>query len=126
MTSEGRLACLVSLRPILAHEARFEPGPPDLYFDWQNPPRRVVFAALDSLADIRRVRSPRLEVEAVRLTEEREEVVPVEQDVHAHLLQAEDGVAKVGVGDVLGPQLDAEADGGVDEHAVQPMAARGG
>ena len=53
---------------------------------------------------------PALEVLAVRVAVEREEVVPVEDDVDAEVLGAPHRVADLGVVGVLGLELDADPD----------------
>ena len=83
-------------------------------------------AELDALGLLgpRAEHRPRLEVQAVGIAREREEVVPVEEDVDAEVFDAAHGVAQLRVGDVLGLQLHAEAHGGVERACGQPRAAR--
>ena len=54
---------------------------------------------------------PRLEVQPVFVSGEREEVVPVEEDVDAHVVERANGVANLGVEGVLRLHLDTQADG---------------
>ncbi|MFX9031541.1 hypothetical protein ABTN13_20780, partial [Acinetobacter baumannii] len=51
------------------------------------------------------------------------EVVPVEEDVDAEVFKGEDRTTDVFVRDVLGTDLDAETDRGVEEHGIQPIPA---
>src|SRR5690606_21459839 len=67
---------------------------------------------------------PALEVLAVRFTAEREEVVPVEDDVYAGVLGARNRVADLGVIGVLGLDLDSDANGSA--HTGERMVARRG
>ena len=60
---------------------------------------------------------PGFEVHPLMTAREGEEVVPVEDDVDAHVLQAEHGVADGGVAGVLRLHLDAEPHGGAGGHA---------
>src|SRR6185437_5000249 len=61
-----------------------------------------------------------LVVQPVRLAGEREEVVPVEQDVHAEVLGLGDGAADAAVVGVLRLELDADAYGpGSHDHSVE-------
>jgi len=53
---------------------------------------------------------PRLEVQAVGLAAQREEVIPVEEDVDAQILELANSVADLRVGGVLGLDLDSQAD----------------
>ena len=76
-------------------------------------------AELDALGLLRprAEHGPGFEVHPLVTAGEREEVVPVEDDVDAHVLQAEHGVADGGVAGVLGLHLDAEPHGGGEGHA---------
>jgi len=61
---------------------------------------------------------------AVRITGQRVEVIPVEDDVDAGVLRPQDGVADLGVFGVLRLKLDADLDG-VRSHAnILPCRAR--
>ena len=63
-------------------------------------------------------------MQPVAVAREREEVVPVEQDVHAHVLEPAHGVAQVAVLDVLRLELDAQPHGGIGEHAASLFPRR--
>ena len=68
---------------------------------------------------------PRLEVRAIPITGQREEVVPVEENVDAEILEFGRGLPNVGIAGVLWCELHADANGSDSAHPSSLWVGQG-